>query len=127
MKNNTTKRIKPKYTIYANNLSNNTDVYASLAFAKIKKHLIDTSKMSDLEFNAMCETIGNEAINVWLNSEDSIKYIMNIPGVKDMINDMTNMFSATCDMVSYLSTLAEDNKNKKLPWYKRFWNWITRK
>lgn len=112
-KNTTKKKITAKYSVNVVNVKDDTDVYAALAFSKIKKELIDTNKMSDLEFNAMCETIGNEAVKLAI--EEIARHEKNICMVYSTINEMVN------------SMLMELIETPKLPWYKRFWNWITRK
>jgi len=112
-KKNTTKKINKKstYTIDLSMVSNPQDVYTILAFSKIKKHLIDPGIMTQDEFEAMCAEIAGYAIE-----------------------ECSTLIDDFCEIVDKLSNSAKDlinsvteKKEIKLPWYKRFWNWITRK
>ena len=55
------------------------------------------------------------------NQEDAIQAF--IDAKKEAGIDTDNM---TCDVL-IVTIPDEPTEEKKLPWYKRFWNWITRK
>lgn len=60
--------------------------------------------------------------------------LTNITTVEDAINSFNKAKSdANIDVIDYIFDVhinipvIEDEEEIKLPWYKRFWNWITRK
>lgn len=119
-----------KYTVYASTVNDATDVKASLAFQKVKTNLIDKKIMSNEEFEAMCAAIGNEAVEIYLNEK------LKNPGdiiIRDFVGEVgvTNseqMLEAADKIMSAMADIAAAIcPPKKLPWYKRFWNWIRRK
>lgn len=127
MKKTQQKRVNPKYTINICTINDETDVYSSIAFAKIKKDMIDTGKLTDVEFDAMCTEIGNNAIRIYIDENPYIIVDKDecISFINKAMNDAYDTWSKLCSEV--VVSLADKVKEKKLPWYKRFWNWITRK
>lgn len=94
----TKKTKKPAYIVNITKCVNGDDV----KFAFIKAKAIAGEKVKPEEFDFIIETIA------W----DTFTFIM----------DAENTF-----IKDFIKALESVEKPKKLPWYKRAWNWITRK